>query len=305
MAAKGWGTGMYRFVALIISAALFFAPSDARAQQARASKERTFRMEKRRAADGDVNTVQLRMEMKLDFLLNGPGARPKEMKASDTMVTHYVMTVLAAHKGRLEMVKLAFGETYEDSVEEGKLEREVSPLSGKTYLAARVEGRVVVTDEGGKPISEEERDAIRSHLPDLGKADRVQAALPDKPIRVGDRLDRFAKVFTEEALQSKESSGVRFNNTRVWLSEIVQDPKGDVGIFSLTTTMVFLDGGGPIGMTFPMQGKLRIRGKGARLLEFSLAGPAQVEVNEMLREAGVTAQGSGETRMHMVDPTGT
>ncbi|NMO15086.1 hypothetical protein HPC49_16405 [Pyxidicoccus fallax] len=295
---------MYRFVAFIISAALFFAPSVVEAEQEGTPKERTFQFEKRYAAAGDVDTVRLRMDMKLDFLLNGPGAEPEEMKASDTTITHYVMTVLAARKGRLDRVKLAFGEKYEDTVEEGKPERKVSPLSGKTYLAGWVKGRVVVTDEAGKPISKEERDDIESSLPEFGKADRVLAAFPDKPIRVGDSLDRFAKVFAEESLQSKDS-GVRFLDTRVRLLEIVPDPKGDVGIFSLTTTMVFLEADGPLGMTFPMEGQLRIRGKGARLLEFTMAGPARVEVNEALRAVGVTVQGSGETRLHLVDPTET
>jgi hypothetical protein len=297
---------MYRFAVCIISAGLVFAPAIVRAQEAEAPKARTFQFQKKQPAAGDVSTAQQRMVLKLDFVLSGPDIEPTPIKTSSTSVSHYSTTVLAARKGIVDRVKLAFSEMYDDEVgEEGKTERKAGPASGKTYLASWEKGRVVVTDEAGKPISQEEREAIQGSLPKLGKPDPVEAALPETPLRVGDSLDRFAKVFEKEVLTSSSAGSVRFGKTRIRLAEIVQDARGDVGVFSMSTTMTLQDAEAPFVMIVPMEGKISFRAKGARVLEFSLGGPARMEILQAMRAAGLTVEGSGETRLHLVDPTET
>jgi hypothetical protein len=293
---------MHRVSSFIVAVGVLLAPSvvgaQAGAQVEGARKEQSFQLKKRQAAVGDVDTVDLQVVLRLAFELTGPEIEPEPLNVSSTTASHCTTTVLAARKGIIDRLKVAFGDMFDETEEGGKKERQASPISGKTYLAGMTKGRLVVTDEAGKPVSKEEQAAVKENLPELGKADPLEAALPDKPIRVGDSLDRFAKVFTEEFLQTGDPS-TRFRGTRIRLSEITQDAKGPVGIFSVSTTMTLEQADSPVVMTIPLEGKLSMLSEGARLLEFSLAGPAQVALLEEFRNQGVKVEGEGEMKLHL------
>jgi hypothetical protein len=293
---------MHRISSFIVAVGLLLAPSvvgaQVGAQEEDARKEQSLQLKKRQPAVGDVDTVDMQVLMRMDFELSGPELEPEPLKMSSTTANRFTTTVLAARKGIVDRVKVAYGDAFDETVEDGKTEREVSPVSGKTYLAGMTKGRLVVTDEAGKPVSKEEQAAAEEYLPELGKADPLEAALPDKPIRVGDSLDRFAQVLTKEVLQNGGSS-TRCRGTRVRLSEITQDAQGLVGIFSVSTMMTIKQAGSPIVLTIPLEGRLSVLAEGARVLEFSLAGPVQVAMTEAMRKEGVTVKGEGEMKLRM------
>ncbi|WP_164008591.1 hypothetical protein [Pyxidicoccus trucidator] len=293
---------MHRLVSSIVIVGLALAPSIVSAQAGDGLKGQTFQLKKKAPAVGDVETVALGLEMRLDFVLSGPDMDSEPLELSNTSSSNYSMTVLAARKGLLERVKVVYGDMYEDAVEEGKKERTVSPVNGKTYVAGLEKGRMVVTTEDGKPVSPEELAAIKENLPELGKVDALEAALPDKPLRVGDSLDRFAKVLTKEVLQPDDPAA-RFTGTRVRLSEIVQDARGAVGIFSVSTTMTVQEKDSPVTVTIPLEGKMSLLAEGARMFGFSLAGPASVGLSKELRAAGISVAGEGGMKLTVTDPT--
>ena len=207
--------------------------------------------------------------------------------------------MLAVRKGLADRVKVAFGDMYEESTDKGKTTRKNSPFSGKVYVAAYQKGRVVVTDEAGKTVSEEERASVASRIPNLGKVSPLEAALPDKPIRVGDSLDRFAQVLGEKIFPQGDDSTLEFSDTQVRLAGVTKDARGAVGTLRVTTMLTIKGSESPITMTVPLEGTITALGRGAKVLELNLSGPMKAELAPELRAQGLTMGGQGELKMSM------
>lgn len=293
---------MHRIGSFIVAVGLLLVPSTVRAEGEAERKEQTFQVVKKGAAVGDVDVTISQMEMRLRLVVRGPDAEPEVIELSNVTSERYTQTVLAARKGVIERVKVSYGDGYEESVEDGKTQRKKSPVSGKVYVAGLVKGRVVVTDEVGKPVSKEEQELVEDQLPVLGKVDPLDAALPDTPIRVGDSLDRFAKVFEREMLPEGDPT-MRFHDTQVRLAEVTRDARGSVGTFRVSTTLTIKDPENPIVMTFPMEGRMSLLADGVRALDFTLSGPVRVAVSEELRKQGVTVESEGDVNIHVSSPT--
>lgn len=295
------GTTVHRIGSFIVAVGLLLAPSTVRAQAEAERKEKTFQVVKKGAAVGDVDETVSQMEMRLRLVVRGPDAEPEVMELSNVSSDRYTQTVLAARKGFIERVKVSYGDAYEESMEDGKRQRKTSPVSGKVYIGGLVKGRVVVTDEAGKPVSKEEQELVEDALPVLGKEDPLDAALPDTPIRVGDSLDRFAKVFEREMFPQDDPT-MRFHDTQVRLAEATRDARGSVGTFRVTTTLTIKDPENPVVMTFPMEGTFSLLAEGGRGLDFTLSGPVRVAVSEELRKQGVTVEAEGDVNIHVNSP---
>lgn len=287
---------MHRVVSCIIAVGLLLAPSVVGAQAGGARKEQSFQLKKQDAAVGQADTVDLQVQLQVAFALRAPESEPQPVEVVSSNSSRYTTTVLAARKRIVDRVKVVYGDVFEETVGSDTRERKVSPVSGRTYLAEMTKGRLVVTDEAGKPVSPEEQATVKDHLPELGKVDPLEAALPDKPIRVGDSLDRFAKVLTKEVFQTGDPS-TRFSDTRVRLYEVVQGARGPVGVFNVSTTMTLQEAGSPVVMTIPLKGTLSLLGEGAHVLEFFLSGRVGVEVTGKLRKQGATVEGDGELKL--------
>lgn len=287
---------MHRILSLAVTVGLLFAPS---AVVAQGSKAPSFQFVKKDTAVGDVVTTDTRVEMKMDFALFGPQMEPESMVMTSTSVDRYTVTVLEAHQGLIDKVKIAFEDVYEEQADNGNTQRKAHPVSGKVYAAGLVKGKVAVTDEAGNPVSQEEQTDVAGRLPELGKVDPLEAALPTTPLKVGASLDRFAKVLTTEVLQQEGDPNTRFSGTRVRLSEVTRDARGTLGIFRITTTMTTKDPESPVVLTVPLEGQMTARAEGAELLEFTLAGPMRLAVTPKVRKQGLSVKGSGEMKMHV------
>ncbi|QSQ26551.1 hypothetical protein JY651_17155 [Pyxidicoccus parkwayensis] len=285
---------MHRILSLVVAVGLSFAPSAVRAE---AEKAQTFQFVKKAPAVGDSATMETRVEMKLNFAIRGPGMEPEPMDVTSTTNERYTSTVLAVRKGLVDRVKVAFGDTYQEATDKGKTARQDNPLSGKVYVAAYEKGRVVVTDGAGKPVPEAERASVASRIPNLGKVNPLEAALPDKPIRVGDSLDRFAQVLAEKILQQGNDSSMRFSDTQVRLAGVTKEARGAVGTLHVTTKLTIKGSESPITMTVPLEGTITALGRGAKLLELTLSGPMTAELEQELRTQGLTVGGQGELKM--------
>ncbi|QSQ20430.1 hypothetical protein JY651_35010 [Pyxidicoccus parkwayensis] len=288
---------MHRILSLVVSVGLLLAPSVVRAQ-----KEQSIQFVKKGFAVGDTDTTDMHVELKMNFVVHGPEMEPETMNMSSATKEHFTYTVLSVSKGGIDRLKVAFGDAYEEATEEDQTGRKDSPVSGKTYVAALEKGKVVVTDEAGKAVSKEEQDGVKERIPKLGKADPVEAALPDKPIRVGESLDRFAKVLTKEVLEQENQPEMRFTGTKVKLADVTKDARGTVGTFRVTSTMTIKDPESPHVMTVPFEGTMTLLAEGVRMDDFSLAGPVKLTLKPELRKRGLTIEGDGSMKMSVSSP---
>ncbi|MFP2925948.1 hypothetical protein ACLESO_12165 [Pyxidicoccus sp. 3LG] len=292
---------MHRVLSFVVSVGLALAPSGVLAQAKAGPK--VLQLQKKEPRVGDVEQVDMNTEMRMAFDITGPEMEAEALEMSSTEVSNYTLTVLAARKRIIEQVKITFRDAGEVSVEGGQSTRTPSPVHGKSYLAGMTRGRLVVTDANGKAVSKEEAAVVKDLLPALGKVDPLEAALPDTPIKVGDSLARFAKALQDETLAQDDPSA-QVRDTRVRLAEVVQEARGPVGIFDVTTTFVIkASAESPFEMTIPLEGKMSLLADGAKLRDFSLSGPVKLVLTKELRAQGLKAEGEGAMKLLMTDPT--
>ncbi|NTX64929.1 hypothetical protein HUA74_30175 [Myxococcus sp. CA051A] len=262
-------------------------------------RTRTLRFTKKDAVVGQAEEHRLLVEMKQDFTMTAPDMEPEAISGTSTMVQTDVLTPLAA-KGRIvTRAKIAYGEVVEVTTEEGKETRKLSPVNGKAYLGEYKKGRIVVTSLQGKPVKKEEQTAVLEDLDGLGKENPLVAAIPDEPLKVGDSVERLAKMFEAEFQKKGEADdGMTFRGISVRLTEIRQDARGPMGVFSVAATFVFAaDEESPVSMEITYQGTMNVLADGPETTSISLAGPMTLTPTPEMYQLGMRVTGKGDSRL--------
>ena len=150
------------------------------------------------------------------------------------------------------------------------------PILGVPYIFTINDGKIEVTDEKGKTSSE----AIKKALLDiscglhLGKRDPIRAALPDKPIQIGDKLDSFATALKAAYAACPSQNAARgYEDFEVKLAAIEGEGQARVAVFSLKWKPSSSSGAQEIWKTTgEYDSSLRIRVSDGRMLERSVTG---------------------------------
>jgi hypothetical protein len=138
-----------------------------------------------------------------------------------------------------------------------------SPIDGKTYVVDVVPP--YVQSDGGGSVTEEEAQRVLDVFPDLGARGRIDEALPDEPMPIGETRDDLALAI------------LRVLHPRVWRAESAHatldaiDPAGEarfaiVLAASSTESRVHLD----------LHGEARIHASTSRLRKLVLEGEYDV-----------------------------
>lgn len=106
--------------------------------------------------------------------------------------------VLETVKGKATRAKISYVQsTTKVKVQGNSVAEAKQPIEGKTYLVARAGEQLIVTDEIGQPISEEESKILLPQLNSFGKPNPLAQFLNGKQIKVGDSIDVPDEVATE------------------------------------------------------------------------------------------------------------
>ncbi|AEI62824.1 hypothetical protein [Corallococcus macrosporus] len=294
---------MHRVYPFVVSLGLSLAPlaagAAAPAAPAPEAKAPSIQFKQVNARVGDQEVLDNAVDMRLALDLRASDMdTPMSVSMSVTSSSRHTMTVLAARGNVVSKVKMAFGDVGEVAEEKGDVQRKASPISGKTYLAELKKERLLITDAKGQPVSREEEGEVKKHLPELGRPDRLEAAFPKTPLAVGARLEGFsdalAKLMVDEA-----GDDTRVTQTRATLAEVRQEPRGAVGVFDVSMTVLRQEVNAPFLMTIPLQGKMSVLAEGIQLVELTLSGPVKVELTDDAVEAGFEARGEGAMRLRL------
>ncbi|WP_338870921.1 hypothetical protein [Myxococcus stipitatus] len=261
----------------------------------------TIRFTRKAPVVGESAEHRSRMEMSLDFRVVIPDSEPTPVVMTSQNLDSMLLTVLATKGGVETRMRITYGDVVEmGSVGGGKQTREVSPVSQKAYEAEVKKGTIRVTQAQGKPVSSEEKAQVLKDLVGLGEEDAFVAAFPSTPLQVGDSLEAVAKVF-EEQLQDSATDEVTYQDTRIHLAEIRQDPRGPMGVLAVSTLLLAPIGeeDAPLSIEMRVLGTLNILADGTVLTDVSMGGPVKLVMTDAAREAGVEIHGKGSMRMNL------
>ena len=101
-------------------------------------------------------------------------------------------------KGKATRAKISYVQsTTKVKVQNNAVAEAKQPIEGKTYLVARAGEQLIVTDEIGQPISDEESKILLPQLNSFGKPNPLAQFLNGKQISVGDSIDVPDEVAAE------------------------------------------------------------------------------------------------------------
>ena len=207
----------------------------------------------------------------------GPKPQSAEITEVETVVEK--TEVLAVDGKAVTKAKITYVEFSKKETEGGKPKiKPKSPLDGNTYILALDDGKVVATDgKGGKLAKAEEEALLKKHR-NFGKPDPILAGMPEKRIKVGDKVDKLADALREHFKKDDDGkSPLEVTDITVKLASIDKDGDDEVGVFAVELTL-----GSPkdtkelFSMKMTMKGKIRVRTKDAFATSIDLKGPLTI-----------------------------
>jgi len=193
----------------------------------------------------------------------------------------YTETILAADGKTVLKVKIQYGEQTKTETTDGSSQTTTSPTAGKTYVGEYRNGETVVTDENYKPVPAPEEELVKKQLNDLGKPNPDLTALPDVPLKPGDRADTLSEMIRSGFA---EGNG-ELSDVVVTLKEIQVENGVKKGVFDMSFKVV--QPADMFKMTMTLSGTLVIRADNGRMTKMDLAGPFEMH--------GPNVEGTGKT----------
>ncbi len=229
-------------------------------------------------AVGDKREEKGNSEMQLDLSMK-LGAKTKEAKIGILESTVKNEEVLAVDGKAITKAKMTYTEKKKTETSDGKeRKRPKNPIEGKTYVLEMKGGKLEITDEKGKKVPKREDDAVRKDNGHFGTADPLLAAMPDKPLEVGKKVDALSAALQEYLMRhddSKEKLDV--SDVEVKLASIEGTGPDAVGVFAVTLTLSSPQKSkSPFGVRAPLTGTMKVRAKDGWTTAMNLTGPLEI-----------------------------
>lgn len=160
------------------------------------------------------------------------GAKAEKLVMVDNAKIERTVEVLAVSADAVTKVKVSYKSYETTKTKNGADEPGKVSLAGKSYVVEAAGGTTTVTTaDGGAPPADEVK-AVKKQFKSLGRPDSLSKALPDTPIKVGDRVDSVAEGLKDRI---KEDEGgkekVTVSKAVVKLTAVKDTPAGKVGVF--------------------------------------------------------------------------
>ena len=158
--------------------------------------------------------------------------------------------------------------------EGGTETRENAPIIGKTYLVEVKDGSVVVLTGKRAAAPPEEASIVQKDFTDLGKPDEFQDALPDRPIRVGERADSVARALKTRLAKGDGKGKATASGVTVRLARVDDHGGSKTGVLDFTANLLYATGHALIRMK--VKGQVEIRLEDGFISSMSMVGPVTV-----------------------------
>lgn len=219
--------------------------------------------------------------MKMDLTLDvEEGGKKKTSTIKQTESETRTEEILAVKGDAITKVKVTYADI-SGAMGDGKDDhKKTDARSGKTYIVEYLDGKLAITDADGKKVVPAEATPVEKDFAMLGKEDPVAAAIPNRALKPGEDVPEVAKAI-ESLLKSTGGKDMDVSGATAKFRE----QKGDEGIFDVTVTLGKTDG--PMKMSIPLKGEMRVRTATSDTSGVKLAGPIVV----------TTADGEKKTKM--------
>lgn len=170
----------------------------------------------------------------LDITLK-PKAKPVKVVRSERATIEKTVEILAVSADAITKVKVTYKTHSKVETKDAKESATTSPVAGKTYVVEARDGAVTVLTDKGAAAPADEAKAVQDDFKKLGKPNDLGKAIPDTPIKVGDRVDAIGQALQARVAKDDDASTkTTVENTAVTLARV--NDKGGVktGAFDLT-----------------------------------------------------------------------
>jgi hypothetical protein len=214
---------------------------------------------------------------------------PKEIAVNEDEINKRTEEVLALTGDVVSKVKVTYEQRTKTKNEDGRTGApDKNVLAGKTFIVEHKDAKLLVTTEDGKAVDAASKSAVEKDFKKLGKPDVVNAALPTRPLKVGEEVKELSAAVSEEMKENMdaEKAGLSIESPKVVLDR--QD--GDGAVFSLTMLMRISKG--PLKGTIPVTGSVTVRTRDGAMLRSDTAGPINLDISEADKKRGVSGGGN-------------
>jgi hypothetical protein len=207
-------------------------------------------------------TTNADVKFKMDVEAAG---KKQSMDAESIQTEKRQETILALSGDAPTKIQVKVTEQTNVMKQGGKDQKMPAPLAGKTYIVEAKDGKTVVTTDKGKPAPKIEADQLAKSYSTLGKPDAFASALPDRPLKAGDKVDELAKAIEDEMKHTQDNASI--SNVSVTFREA----RSDDGIFDVQFTMNTTEQG--MTMKMDLKGEVHIRTTDGMRTSQKFAGP--------------------------------
>lgn len=130
--------------------------------------------------------------------------KPSPLVLTTTDEVRRTVAVMSADRYTLLKVRIEYQVATHTEDRGGDVKRTELPIQGKAYIVEVKDGRPVVSDARYEPVLTEEADLVLKAAGPLGTPSREITTLPDVPVRVAERVDSLAELFSAALLQKGE-----------------------------------------------------------------------------------------------------
>jgi hypothetical protein len=236
---------------------------------------------------GDKRTVDHTTNVTMNLAFG-----PKKIDFSEDETSKRTEEVMALDGETITKMKVGYQSRKKTKTDNGRTGApDKTKLDGRVVIVEYVKGKVVITAEDGPPLDAASKKAVEKDYKRFGKPDKAAAALPTRPLKVGDEVKELTDALTTEMKEDMdgEKQGMVAENAKVVLE------KADNGVATFKLTMTLRMTKGILKGTIPLTGSFVVRASDGSLLKSDNAGPLNLDVTEADKKKGLSGTGTVKT----------
>lgn len=215
------------------------------------------------------------------------GAR--EMNIVEKETAKRVEEVMAVEGNTITKMKVTYEIHSKESTEGGKTRKTPDLLAGKSFLLESVKGKVNVTTDAGKPVAGPAKNALLKEYKTFGQQDKVEAALANRPLKIGEPVTGLDEVMTEQLKAAVDDgrSGIVVDPPKMTLKR----KDGDFAVFEMAAT-VKMTKGMMKGLVIDTSGEIFIHTTDSRSTKTNTSGTMALSPEEQSKNKGLSLSGT-------------
>lgn len=213
---------------------------------------------------------------------------PKKIGVLEDEINKRTEEVLAVTGDLVTKAKVVYEQRTKTKNQDGRTGApDKNVLAGKSFIVELKDGKLLVTNEEGKPVDAASKAAVEKDYKRFGKPNAVSAAVPTRALKVGEEVKELSAAIVDDIKEDMdaEKAGLTIDAPKV----VLDRKEGDNAVFVITMTMRMAKG--PLKGSIPITGGVTVRSTDGFLLRSETSGPINLDISEADKAKGVTGAG--------------